>query len=202
MSICHTPIWFCVQFYFFLLRIPYFFSYKMRNNGSNYILVYIRFIFNPAIKLVQFLYLSFMSHHDFAFWYRNTTMWQRLMEFLLILSSIGFLLTSRELLLGRVPVGGSIYIIRLCIDPSYQSIILIQKVLPHLCVCGRSAYTLLKANSSESGLQSKCCKSVYWIRDTLRWSPSSSCRLACDWEDLESNVMPSKAEDILSGFRV
>jgi hypothetical protein len=52
---CHIPIWFCVQFYFFVLRIPYFFSYKMRNNGSNYVLVYIRFISNPAIKLVQFL---------------------------------------------------------------------------------------------------------------------------------------------------
>ncbi len=154
-----TPLFGSV-FNFIFSRIPYFFSYKMRNNGSNYILVYIRFISNPAIKLVQFLKLSFMSH-DFAFWYRNTTMWQRLMEFLLILSSIGFLLTSRELLLGRVPGGGSIYIIRLCIDPSYQSIILIQKVLPHLCVCGRSAYTLLKANSSESGLQSKCCKIVY-----------------------------------------
>jgi hypothetical protein len=55
VSICHTPIWFCVQFYFFVLRIPYFFSYKLINNGSNYILVYIRFISNPAIKLVQFL---------------------------------------------------------------------------------------------------------------------------------------------------
>ena len=99
--------------------------------------------------------------------------------------------------LAEYPVA-ALYI-RLCIDPSHQSIILIQKVLSHRCVW--SAYTLLKGNSSESGLQWKGCRSDIeqgYIEVVAVVLVSTGLRL----RDLESYVMPSKAEDILSGFRV
>jgi hypothetical protein len=146
----------------------------MRKHWSYYFLfTFGLFPTNPAI-------IFFHVFRLFALWYRIIQPCGNVEFFFFLYSLIGFCWHPEEsCYLAEYPVA-ALYIIRLCIDPSHQSIISLYRKFYPIGVCGRHIHFWKGTRPNRAC--SRSAAEVILNKDTLRWSPSSSCRLACVWE--------------------